>query len=467
MMITKRQQHKNEFLKLTNPELLQQLEANSLKGVLSTFPLETIKHVLSFHVLRLNRYMKRIFNQQNKSELRHVESQIYGLLFGAYTPQITSTEKTPREIFCMWKHVDLSLKSCYQLDQEEDLNNEQLLLLCSALHNFSSINFQGHVHLNDYCVSVLMRNNTRVQFLDLQATQVDYEGIKSILLVKDGKKQKHTHYLKTLKLSRLSRAPLTDANVSIFKYCTSLKHLELSNNGLHQNEVKKLICYQPNEDVQDDSIIREPLSQTLSFKHFTYLNLTCNSITDEGAKSLSICASLKVLVLEDCQLGNEGVKHLLEVNITDMPFHQLSNLTELNVSHNRSISDEGIDLIAGHSTLKKLVLSDTIVGDAGATFISQNKTLQDVELDHTKLGNTGITRILLGYDTAPAKDSAESKSVEIRSNVMNTLVRLNIKSTQVTREEVTRIHQLIRQYQQQQLEITGKNAYSQFKFLLL
>jgi hypothetical protein len=524
-MITRRAQRKQQFLKTMGG--MPEETLNREEKPFAALQPELIPVVLSFLVFNMNRYIRRIFEKGTTSvdyqsesfpniPAEHIQSQLIALLYGTVQRRdvLASTQHT-RNIFPLWYNIDFSLRSCYQLDQESDLTVDQLMMICNCLPSGCKyLNWRGNIHFNDQCINAIMKRSKRLQFLDLRATQIDFEGLKTILLIQplpdkraianrnlDDFTVQYNPFLQILKLSRLSRAPLTEANVGIFKWCPKLTNLELINNGLHPNEIKKLICFSEEErppvQPQHANVVTAP--SISKFRHFTKLNLSCNSITDAGVKTLSICSSLHTLILEDCAITNEGLKHLLLIEqLTDdssslsndtlkasneeltssndrFKYHQLTRLTKLNVAHNRNITDEALVLISEHKTLKHLILSDTSISDECFKHLAENRVLQIVELANTKITNVGLCQF---FGIAPKDESeenaeqaqrkaesiSEKNSAQFSSNIMQTLTTLNIRFTQLTKEEVTRVYNLIKQHQQQGGD-TRKKISNQFKII--
>ncbi|KAL0477919.1 NACHT, LRR and PYD domains-containing protein [Acrasis kona] len=395
---------------------------------------DSILLIMSFIDFPLNLHMKRIFSKDSytsvdetitvEAHLQYQQRQYYSRakanhprksipLFMLDTPLVAQQNEVFKllygrirgRIYQLWSSINLSCKSCYQLDQvsltlthsdllmqEQHLTVDQLKMLISSFSNLRSVNFCGFVNFNDVCIKWLIIRNPSLQSLDLRVTSIDFEGVQTILKPHLGK-----FHLKTLKLTRLSRAPFTESNIITLRSCPSLTHLSLTNNGLHAQEIKTLVTTNP------------PITDG-----YVLLNLSCNSISDDGARALCLIKSLKSLYLEDCGLTNDGVESILKE----------LRLTNLDLSRNRAVNDEGIKSIVDHETLEYLKLSDITIKDKAAWYLSQNKLLKELDLDYTKITFDGLDMILFGE----YKDFASGESVTPKMNIMNTLVSLNIRS---------------------------------------
>ena len=89
------------------------------------------------------------------------------------------------------------------------------------------------------------------------------------------------------------------------------------------------------------------------FKKLKKLELPTNQITDVGVSYITKLSQLETLDLTRNCITDKGVKE-----IAQMPL-----LTTLNLSSNKGVTDEGIDFLKGHHTLKKLIIEITSVSE--------------------------------------------------------------------------------------------------------
>ena len=130
-----------------------------------------------------------------------------------------------------------------------------------------------------------------------------------------------------------------------------------------------------------------PLIARAKDEGWTELNLSYNSISDDGAKA--IAASLKNLTtldLSDNSIGDDGAKAIAV---------SFKNLTTLDLSDN-SIGEDGAKAIAASlKNLTSLDLSDNSIGDDGAKAIAASlKNLTSLDLSDNSIGDDGAKAIL-------------------------------------------------------------------------
>jgi hypothetical protein len=181
--------------------------------------------------------------------------------------------------------------------------------------------------------------NTTVSDLDFSNMKLNLENIKALIKNKNVKNLNlsdiavNDEWFKVLAEStnleklrlRSARGNISDNGAKLFKNNTSLKSLDLSNNRVLTSETARALAEN---------------------KTLTELDLSNNSIDDEGAKALAANDTLRILNLS-----------------------------------NNSIDDEGAKALAANDTLRILNLSDNKIGDEGAIALSKNTTLTSLSLD--------------------------------------------------------------------------------------
>ncbi len=109
------------------------------------------------------------------------------------------------------------------------------------------------------------------------------------------------------------------------------------------------------------------------------LNLTNNNIGDKGAIAFQH-SSLMSLNLARNNIGDKGTEALAQ-----NPF-----LMSLNLSGNKAISIQGIEFLAGNSTLHELILRSNSVNAKATAMLAENTTLTSLDLSSTEIGVDGI-----------------------------------------------------------------------------
>ncbi len=109
------------------------------------------------------------------------------------------------------------------------------------------------------------------------------------------------------------------------------------------------------------------------------LELTGAKVTDEGLKLLSGMSSLRELSLGSTQITGDGLNHL-----TWMP-----ELTRLDLE-NTVVGDAGIKALGGISSLKSLNLRGTAVSDAGIEHLHGLTDLESINLSGTRVTFKGV-----------------------------------------------------------------------------
>lgn len=296
-------------------------------------------------------------------------------------------------------HIDISSNDITPLGSSE--------VFKSVRHHpsLASLNISSHegLHRNrlgsDGAISLgqTLRVNPILQFLNLAATSIGFDGIESIV---DGL-----------------------ANNK------SLVSLNLANNNL-------------------DARCIEPLSQAIVTTNLRELNLASNKIGNEGSEYLSMmivgaydgaCPLIK-LDISSCEIGTKGISKIFAAVRMNVQLKYLtvnSNilnhgpstafvallcdnvvLKELNISkcdlkpeHMNAIT-EGL---AKNKVLETLNLSSNFIRDEGANFIAQglakNKSLKTLDLTNNKIKNLGA--IALGN---ALKDNGTLENLILKDN---------------------------------------------------
>ncbi|XP_068756016.1 NLR family CARD domain-containing protein 3-like, partial [Montipora capricornis] len=192
------------------------------------------------------------------------------------------------------------------------------------------------------------------------------------------------------------------------------------------------------------------LSQALAVNtSLTTLDLSRNSIGDEGATSLSqalaVNTSLTTLDLSCNSIGAEGATSLSQALAVN------TSLTTLHLSHN-SIGDAGAtslsQALAVNTSLTILALSGNSIGDEGAPSLSQalavNTSLTTLHLSGNSIGDKGATSLsqalAVNPSLSPLTLSASSISAEGATSlsqalaVNTSLTTLNLSANSISAE---------------------------------
>lgn len=110
-----------------------------------------------------------------------------------------------------------------------------------------------------------------------------------------------------------------------------------------------------------DDELEQFVSEAKELASLTMLNLSENrSISDEGMPSLTALTNLKHLNLSSCGITNRGLE----------PLKDLAHLENLDLSYCNRLNDRGVKLLGGIPTLKQLSLQGCIkVTHAGVAWL--------------------------------------------------------------------------------------------------
>ncbi|EFC40074.1 predicted protein [Naegleria gruberi] len=176
------------------------------------------------------------------------------------------------------------------------------------------------------------------------------------------------------------------------------------------------------------------ISQNLT--QLTNLDLSYNSIGDEGAKHISTMANLTSLNICSNRIGYSGsfsvfgMKNLISLDLSYSAFSlendetfqmnvisqsktlkslrvrysdlndrsvekisEIKQLTKLDVSNCPNLSVVGVKFISQMENLNNLNISCNYIGDEGAKIISEMSQLTDLNISYSKIGNTGAMYI--------------------------------------------------------------------------
>ncbi|XP_068699944.1 protein NLRC3-like isoform X5 [Montipora foliosa] len=201
------------------------------------------------------------------------------------------------------------------------------------------------------------------------------------------------------------------------------------------------------------------LSQALAVNtSLTTLNLLCNSIGAEGVTSLSqalaVNTSLTTLNLSDNSIGAEGATSLSQALAVN------TSLTTLNLSDN-SIGAEGAtslsQALAVNTSLATLNLSLQFIGAEGATSLSQalavNTSLTTLNLSDNSIGAEGVTSLsqalavntsLTTLNLSDNSIGAEGATSLSQALAVNTsLTTLNLSDNSIGAEGATSLSQAL------------------------
>ena len=216
-------------------------------------------------------------------------------------------------------------------------------------------------------------------------------------------------------------------------------------------------------DLSDNSIGDEgasSLSEALRVNtSLTSLHLSCNSIGGEGASSLSealrVNTSLTSLHLSCNSIGGEGASSLSEALRVN------TSLTSLHLTWN-SIGDEGASSLSEalrvNTSLTSLHLSLNLIGDEGASSLSEalrvNISLTSLHLTWNSIGdegasslsealrvNTSLTSLHLSFNSI-GDEGASSLSEALRVNT--SLTSLNLRQTSIGYEGASSLSEALR-----------------------
>jgi len=216
----------------------------------------------------------------------------------------------------------------------------------------------------------------------------------------------------------------------------------------------------------------------------TEMDLSCNSIGDNGAIALASINNLEELNLYENNIGPIGAKALaesalkklsLEANLIqfdeetfeqfleminaficnktiidlnlndcycpDMMIAQLimNNTTIKKLVLSRYLTDEALQFIENNTTLQNLYLPENQITDQGAGYISRNTSLKELSIDSSKITNVGagflsvhptLQKLYL-YDS---EITIEGAQFFIGKNLENIVLKYNLKHPMTNKE---------------------------------
>ncbi len=167
-------------------------------------------------------------------------------------------------------------------------------------------------------------------------------------------------------------------------------------------------------------------------KAITELDLSCNEIDAEGAKTLSNLINLRKLKFKQTssfKIGNEWIKAL----------SNLPNLTELNFD--KEIDVEGMIAISNLLNLRKLKLNSCEIEKEGAKAFSNLSNLTELDLSNNnllcyKIGTVGVIAISNLINLRKLNLSYSNISIEWTKTLSNlsNLTELNLGGSEVSTE---------------------------------
>jgi hypothetical protein len=222
------------------------------------------------------------------------------------------------------------------------------------------------------------------------------------------------------------------------------------------------------------------LRQLRHTKTIRHLELRDTAVTGAGLEVLGELAHLQSLVLLDCDIGEEGLRHLVQLSKLELlelsgPIQdpsmkglgELVGLKTLRLSHppiddriapelakltrlewldlgGTAITDEGLAGLAGLPQLKTLHLHHTRITNRGLAHLAKLAALEELTLNSTDVVDGGVAHLAglerlhtLRLDRTLVTDAAIDTLVQLRA-----LKRLNLAHTVVTAAGVARLQEL-------------------------
>ena len=158
----------------------------------------------------------------------------------------------------------------------------------------------------------------------------------------------------------------------------------------------------------------ETVANLANLHRLTILGLIDTNITNAGLFHLRKVPSLYCLRLQNTRIGDDGLRHLVGLNIIDLHLQRTD------------VTDRGIAYVALMPKLSSLDLQDTAVTDAAIPDLEKLKQLHNLYLRGTRVSVAGCQKLHAALpklslqmpdgDSLPAKDT-EGETKEIRAPI--------------------------------------------------
>ena len=135
-------------------------------------------------------------------------------------------------------------------------------------------------------------------------------------------------------------------------------------------------------DLSEQPLTDEGVQHLATFSRLATLKLCGTEITDEGARSLGLLKSLRILDIRRTRLTDSGINHLAEVR-------GLQNLC----LRNTRLTDDGLRCIAVLDSLRALDVSFTLVTEVGLQHLPLFTNLEDLDISFLTIQGVGLCHV--------------------------------------------------------------------------
>ena len=257
--------------------------------------------------------------------------------------------------------------------------------------------------------------NTTLQSLMLcKFGRIGLESIKDVLDNNTTLKELHLSWMS--KGSKIIHRKLPQNKVRLDSNSHEVVDINILYDGDHQCSSE--VITMSNKDINDDAV--HLISFGLLNNTITFLDLSRNNITNDGARAISDCfrsnCYLHVLILSENSIFYEGAKRISELIQVN------KSIWKLDISHN-SIQDNGAIEISkslkANNTLQELNLSDNQITSKGAKKIAEairvNIGLQKLDVSQNAIHDDGAM-----YISASLKENSTLLELSLSKNEINT-----------------------------------------------
>lgn len=162
-----------------------------------------------------------------------------------------------------------------------------------------------------------------------------------------------------------------------------------------------------------DKVTPELMKTIVSYGKISYLNFSGSNISDKEMEILKDAESLLTLHIDDTEVTDAGLKHLVDVpgiiilhlptTIGDEGFEHIGKLTSLRTltAEECQVTDAGMAHLENLTDLRWLKLNKTAIGDKGLYALKDLTNLHTIEIQSTKITDRGLLALsgLSGLNT--------------------------------------------------------------------
>lgn len=333
------------------------------------------------------------------------------------------------------------------------MNNISLIL---ALPTLKTLDLHWNISLRPEIVEYITQSET-LKSLDISYDQISKQALENLAT---------NHSIETLNLSGVTDVYADDFNILVMN--EHLKKLTLFTRQLNNRMIQAVaniptleVFYFGDEDA-DMLVSEETLLKLANNKHFkklgivsqhvtvpvmkalsdnpnlTYLLLSGDSITDDGALYLKNMPNLRRLIIDENNIGNAGLSAIgenaslrvlsAEENLFSeagvLAFAKKTQVVQLDLSQNKGITLNSLAAIFNIASLKTLDLAMTGLMDDEAVMLAKQDSLICMNVSDNHIGSVGAKAFaemgnidyldVRGNELSPAENLAIAQNTAIK-----------------------------------------------------